>query len=225
MTDQDFFFPPKNKDRNYTMGVSIGVSGPCWDKNSRVFPWLRKQVDKAFFMNRLHKNSKGKRYISGMQLVDGAFTPRDIGNKNVIDTDRPFGNIFGVMQSRTTTFVTGNGTDENTSLTTRFGVGLLGLRIAESVQSWIHKNITPERDIPKGWPNQISDGGELTLLYQVQYNHLIYEDVNDHNPVDDPWVEKYLQATWMAEGNVGWYTNAAAGLGLRVGGSIRLFIA
>ena len=53
-TDQDLFVGKHNEDRNYTMGVNLGIFGPVADRNYWGLPWLRKKVDKGFAKKLIH---------------------------------------------------------------------------------------------------------------------------------------------------------------------------
>lgn len=204
--DQDFF-TPQNQDRNYTMGVSINVRGPVYDKNYFILPWFRKGVDHLFGIKKWH--AEGEKYFTGMQLFDGAFTPLNLESTVPLRDDRPYGNILGVASSKTTINETGE-LSKNSSLTSRFVIGIIGTRVGESVQSYIHRKFfAGKRAVPIGWPTQISDGGEPTFLYQLQYMKPIFEQENKEF--------KRIQATWLLETNLGYYTNMATGLSFRIG--------
>jgi Uncharacterized protein conserved in bacteria (DUF2219) len=209
--DQDFF-TPQNQDRNYTMGVSININGPVFDKDYLVLPWLRKGADKLFGIHKWHK--EGEQYITGMQLFDGAFTPLNLESTLPLKDDRPYGNVLGLGASKTTLMNTeGGDLPGQSAVTSRFVVGIIGTRVAEAVQSYIHKKFfNGKRAVPVGWPTQISDGGEPTLLYQLQFVKPIFEEVNPEKPKI-----KRIQATWMMEANLGYYTNMATGLSFRFG--------
>ncbi len=208
--DQDFF-TPQNQDRNYTMGVSININGPVFDKNYFVLPLLRKGADCLFGMKKWH--SEGDLYLTSMQLFDGAFTPLNIESTTPVTNDRPFGNVLGIGASRTTIINSSEELNLQYSLTTRFIAGILGTRVAEAVQSYIHKEFfAGKRAVPVGWPTQISDGGEPTLLYQIQFVKPIFEQTH---PVKTQL--KRMQATWLVEANMGYYTNMASGLSFRIG--------
>lgn len=210
IADQDFF-TPQNQDRNYTMGVSINVNGPVFDKNYLVLPLLRKGADWLFGMKKWH--AEGRDYLTSMQLFDGAFTPLNIESATPVTNDRPFGNVLGIGASRTTAVKPSEELPKQYSITTRFIVGVIGTRVAETVQSHIHKKyFAGKRAVPVGWPTQISDGGEPTLLYQVQFLKPIFEQVNP----DEKRIKR-VQATWLLEANLGYYTNMASGFSFRIG--------
>ncbi|MBY0476690.1 MAG: lipid A deacylase LpxR family protein [Chitinophagaceae bacterium] len=207
--DQDFF-TPQNQDRNYTMGVSISVNGPLYDKNFLVVPWLRKGADRLFGIKKWHND--GEKFLTGMQLVDGAFTPLNIESTVPVTNDRPYGNILGLASSRTTINEEGD-LGENSSITSRLVVGIIGTRVGEAVQTYIHKTFFEgKRAVPLGWPTQISDGGEPTLLYQLQYMKPIFEQRDSKNETI-----KRIQATWLLETNLGYFTNMASGFSFRIG--------
>jgi hypothetical protein len=83
------------------------------------------------------------------------------------------------------------------------------LSIAEKVQTFTHavqreigNSDTPEK--PLGWEHQISDGGELTLKYGVDYKHII---------THSPWAD----LSYSVEGNIGYETNVGLGVLWRLG--------
>lgn len=209
--DQDFF-TPQNQDRNYTMGASINVSGPLFNKNWLLIPLLRKGADRLFGIKKWH--DEGERYLTGMQLFDGAFTPLNLESTTPLRDDRPYGNVLGLGSSRTT--VMNSSSDdlrEQSSITSRFVLGIIGTRVADAVQTYIHREFfAGKRAVPVGWPTQISDGGEPTLLYQLQYMKPVFEEVNPKDPR-----LKRIQATWTMETNIGYYTNMASGFAFRIG--------
>ena len=208
--DQDFF-TPQNQDRNYTMGVSMNINGPVFDKNYLVLPLFRKGADWLFGMKKWH--NEGDLYLTSMQLFDGAFTPLNIESTTPVTNDRPFGNVLGIGASRTSIINPSEDLINQNSITTRFIAGIIGTRVAEAVQSYIHREFfAGKRAVPVGWPTQISDGGEPTLLYQIQFVKPIFEQTH---PVKTQ--VKRMQATWLLEANLGYYTNMASGFSFRIG--------
>ncbi|NCU03213.1 MAG: lipid A deacylase LpxR family protein, partial [Chitinophagaceae bacterium] len=208
--DQDFF-TPQNQDRNYTMGVSINLNGPVFDRNFLIVPMLRKGADWLFGIRKWH--NEGDTYLTSMQLFDGAFTPLNLESLTPLTNDRPYGNVLGIGASRTTIINSSESLNKQSSITSRFVVGVIGTRVAEAVQSYIHRKFfNGKRAVPVGWPTQISDGGEPTLLYQLQYMKPIFEEVHPQQTQ-----MKRMQATWLLETNIGYYTNMASGLSFRIG--------
>ncbi len=97
---------------------------------------------------------------------------------------------------------------------TEFTLGILGLRIADTVQTAIHRQrrasnqkkdpsaVTPYD--PQGWKYQISDGGEPTAKYTVSFLQVAQET-------------RFHDVGLQAEASLGYYTNVAVGPIVRVG--------
>ena len=93
------------------------------------------------------------------------------------------------------------------ALTTDLTVGVLGLGIAKHVQTKIHKTGDPQ-----GWHNQISNGGELTAMYQAKVEYLprlINQCFSN---------EKFkLEYTLHGLGSLGYYTAFSGGITAQLG--------
>ncbi len=208
--DQDAF-TPYNEDRNYTMGVSVGYSGKFADKNYLIFPWVRKKVDWLLGLRQLH--SSGEEYLPGLSLMVSAFTPENLISTVPVTDDRPYGSIVALSSSRSSLL---NGEEDEIhqrSITTRLNIGLLGTSLSREIQSHIHREqwLGSTRPVPLGWHNQISGGGEPTLLYQIQYALPGFIQVN---PVSG---FKMFECIYHIESNLGYYTNLAGGVNFRLG--------
>lgn len=213
LTDQDVFQKAYNEDRNYTMGILIGVYGPFTDKNYLLFPFLRKKIDGLLGFDSVHrKNDALERYA--LSLFGSGFTPLDIANPLPVRDDRPYASLLAIASSHTSAKLSGR---RPWSLTTELSIGVLGLNIAKNAQSHIHENhwLGSQRPLPMGWHNQISHGGEPTLLYRATCRNLIYE-YGKINPKRHVKVQR-LQISALYEGMIGYYTNAAAGVDVRLG--------
>jgi len=59
-----------------------------------------------------------------------------------------------------------------------FTLGIIGSELGENVQKELHRLLGNE--VPQGWENQISDGGELTAMYTVtrQKLHIVEKSVD-----------------------------------------------
>lgn len=81
--------------------------------------------------------------------------------------------------------------------------GILGLQVANVVQSGIHA-VSDPLTIPRGWKYQISNGGEPTVKYSFggKFHALSY---------------KAADLTLDGDVNLGYYTNATSGVRLRLG--------
>lgn len=209
--DQDVFAPAYNEDRNYTMGLNIGVFGPFADKNAFGLPFLRKKVDHFFGFDAIHCRNDILTQAS-LSLYSSAFTPLDIANPNPIPGDRPYASVLMLGSG----YISVN-EPARYALLTEFNIGALGLNLGKAVQSYIHEHhwAGSTRPIPMGWHNQISNGGEPTMLYRLLLRRLIHEH-NWPKPFRDQTMHRFqLNAT--AEGMVGYYTNAAIGMEARAG--------
>jgi Uncharacterized protein conserved in bacteria (DUF2219) len=207
--DQDWLFlgAKYNQDRNYTMGVALTLSG----KFATISPLDRvheKLLPERFKRSRLDALRTSRSH--SVTLGSGGFTPDDLQSEQRIPNDRPYSSLLFISFS-TATFEQALNFQFRTELT----VGMLGLRLAERLQTRIHQ-ARGDGEVrsydPKGWPNQISDGGEPTFRYVAAVQ------VGGH---DENW-SRYLKSRWYdvnayAEASVGYYTNAAVGPIIRVG--------
>jgi hypothetical protein len=217
--DQDSVYPwiaPWGGDQNYTMGVGLQISGQL----ARFASWPTEKIDWLFGLSRLHSHLRetGAILVDGtprspeshtLLLENGAFTPKHIEAAEPIFDDRPYASILALTAGHSTIDFY-----RRRVLRTDLTLGMLGLRLSESIQTSIHrcrrkKNqdkdpaaVTPYD--PMGWPNQISDGGELTAKYTVTWLQALSE-----SPPHD--------LTLHLEGSLGYYTNAAVGFAARLG--------
>lgn len=183
--DQDFFYPVKNEDRNYTMGVVIGYSA---DYLKYINPFssvpLKKFNDNSYYF----------------QFGYGAFTPMDLSSTLPVYDDRPYAGIFNFQVSR----IAFN-PNTKTALFSDLSLGFLGSNVGKGIQTGIHKFARKygwsDREDPLGWHNQISDGGELTGKLTLGRKKLLFED-GGH----------LLKVTNQIEASAGYYTNLTFGL-------------
>ncbi len=219
-TDQDFL-GRDNQDRNYTMGFELSVSSSkaFERKNYFVIPWLRRQVDHLFGLKEINTDTNFIRpFISTISLLGSGFTPLDLERNTVDPADRPYGSLVVIGSSRTTAMNEDASADENTgelptkyAISTGLFIGMLGLPIAKNVQSYIHENqwFGSTRPVPQGWNNQISNGGEPTLLYNYQVLTPLVT-LREHNV-------KSLETTFDGAVQLGYYTNFSIGLNTKLG--------
>jgi hypothetical protein len=212
--DNDFFYNPSNDDRNYTMGLTFQGSGR-WVRNLQLDAPLR-WVDRVLSLDDGHGPVLGRATVHDFRFGHTGFTPNDLTVSDPIPGDRPYASMLYVTVRRSTgptrIFATGR-TEEKyrTALKTELTVGVLGLGIAENVQTrlhrWIRRNGGKSPD-PKGWPHQISDGGEPTFKYKAVKQTLVSEGKHCflHHDIST-----------SLEGNLGYYTSAGAGAVIRVG--------
>jgi len=96
---------------------------------------------------------------------------------------------------------------------------MLGLNLARNAQRFAHKvyrgtagTSTPVD--PKGWGNQISDGGELTALYAAGYERVLLEKLVTKGA---PQEGAYAQLTAGAQATVGYNTELGGATSVRLG--------
>ncbi len=207
--DNDGWPHPGNsfKDDNYSAGLEIRVNGRIIRRAG-----LTRPLDGLDWLTRVRRpHARATRQFHSAQIFGLAYTP------DVLDTDvpqrddRPFASLVGVAVRRTS--VVGDASDRAWS--SEFALGVLGLDAAREVQTLLHRtrrwmtgNPTPVD--PRGWTNQISDGGEPTALYRVAYERLLAGDGAGS-------VRKHWQVTGTLEGSAGYQTNASAAVTARAG--------
>ena len=194
-TDNDLL-TGQTTDRDYTGGLALTLSG----RRAREYPvsidsW-RAAIDGLIHFPHLYHSNETMSFHSqqyGMTL----FTPDDIKSVAPVYDDRPYASLFFMSNSEFTVLP-----KEDIAYVSRLTIGFLGLDAAEDVQSFLHE-IT-DSDVPNGWQNQVSSGGEPTamLTYSMQSNLV---STQHHQ----------LKAEY--EANLGFVTDVNAGLSWRWG--------
>lgn len=214
--DQDSVLPwlgPWGGDQNYTMGGGFGFGG-AWISRSHLDGPLN-GLDFLSGLGKLHsrlRNTAGAgNYLEShtLTLAVTAFTPRHLEITEPIRDDRPYASLLALTAGHATI----DGAKRRV-IRTEFTLGALGLRIADTVQTAIHRHrrannqkedptaVTPYD--PQGWPHQISDGGEPVVKYTVSYLQVAQET-------------RFHDIGIQGEASLGYYTNIAAGPVVRVG--------
>ncbi len=203
--DQDLFLPKHIKsDQDYTMGFEVSASGK-WIYKMPVYCQLAKGLHGLNSLFGDYDDINYIEYYHAGGIGDTAFTPRDIGNSDPIEDDRPYANLIYLSVGEHA--VKDIDSKYETALTTKFIIGALGLNIGRSVQTWIHEK--GDSPIPNGWGHQISDGGELTALYYRRHmrNYGTVRDIG--------WDEPEFVTYW--DYSLGYYVEATAGARVRLG--------
>lgn len=197
-------------DQNYTMGLAIPVLSGQWIHDRKLDLPLR-GLDCLIGTLTRHNDQLKEGGEDGYQnftlfLAHTAFTPREINLATPIHDDRPYSSLLFVGMSRLTV-----NPYSRRALRSELTIGMLGLGIAESVQTWIHTGrrekkgpdaVTPYD--PMGWSLQISDGGEPTAKYTVGVTKATSET-------------EFHDVAVTGEASVGYFTNVALGGTLRAG--------
>lgn len=196
-------------DQNYTMGLAFPFTGQ-WIHRKNLDIALR-GLDCLTGVLRAHnaqlvESDPDKYQDFSLVLGHTAFTPRELQRSDPIYDDRPYASLLYLSAGRLTV-----NPYSRRALRSELTVGMLGLRIGESVQTWIHTGrrqkkgpdaVTPYD--PAGWPLQISDGGEPTAKYTIGLARAANES-------------EFHDVSVAGEASVGYYTNVAAGATVRVG--------
>lgn len=183
-------------DRDYTGGIAVTLSGSRVQEYPVSIDSWRAGLDRLLAMPSLYQFTDHLSFHSqqyGMTL----FTPDDIETVAPVYDDRPYASLFFLSNTEFTVLP-----KQDIAYVSRLTVGILGLDAAEDVQAVIH-DLT-DSDVPNGWQNQISSGGEPTamLSYSIQ-NNLVSSQ--DHQ----------FKAEY--EANLGFITDVNAGLSWRWG--------
>jgi hypothetical protein len=131
----------------------------------------------------------------------------------IIKNDRPYGSLTYLQ-----TVTAAVDPVKFRQCITTFSAGLIGTDLSKEVQTAIHKsmndNDTKDPRTPRGWGNQISNGGELTLAYTVEEERLItWKQVSGEEKITYTGIE--LKHAWKY--SLGYYTNINYAFNFRLG--------
>ena len=218
LMENDRFFAKRlglNEDRNYTMGFVYQSSGR-W-LNETILIWPLRFINWITRFKRVHDLPKKDGTVSTLsdtdpfaqfhtfQLGSSAFTPDSLHLPDPIFDDRPYSSLLFIGVRRHTLIA------EKWAAASELKIGVLGLRLSETGQTWLHEVMRDEgcdrldpkcgAVDPQGWPNQISDKGELTGRYTISFQRLLRDSFEKNKSFP-----KYdLQATVDAQ--VGYHTD------------------
>ncbi|MFN8335698.1 MAG: DUF2219 family protein [Cyclobacteriaceae bacterium] len=205
--DQDMAWPAYNQDRDYTMGLGFRFYGRRFDSKRKPISWLTMKAMTG--LNTLvglqkHFEKYGYESRTSFMLGNGSFTPDSLLAKNPVKGDRPYGSVL-YFSHRKSYLPAGT----KHIISTQFTLGFLGTAVSKYFQKGVHylyRNIakTEEPYDPKGWDNQISKGGEITVMYRVAYGKSFIDN-------------RYLSISACTEGMAGYYTNVAFSGQVRTG--------
>jgi hypothetical protein len=192
--DNDLFAGDGERDRDYTGGMALMLSGREAADGFLSLDPLLARLDDLSTGSRPNAEVRHARQLGLM-----AFTPRDIVAREPLHDDRPYASLLFISNGRVR--IDESGRDAWSSSLT---VGVLGLSLAERLHSTVHKAVGSE--LPRGYGNQISTGGEPTARYTLARHHLWIA-----NPAGTLDVKTTLQ------GSVGYLTETSASISLRAG--------
>lgn len=163
--DNDVFLG-STKDRNYTGGIALTLTGGrAADYDISIDGWLGRLNELSGF-TALYPDQNGiPRHSIEFGLI--VFTPDDIFSTEPTPDDYPYANLLFMANSRINTFAQAHRMYQSSLL-----LGLLGTPVGEQVQRAIHA-LTDSED-PRGWDNQISDGGEPTFKHSLSVHQILF---------------------------------------------------
>lgn len=187
---------PRGTDRDYTGSFAISYAAP----ENQELPFAFDEAVEIF--------GDGREYAPGTLSTHGfeagvvAFTPANITIAAPQPEDRPYASLVYVTGKQHRVDV-----GDNSSFARSLTLGIFGLAAASGIQREIHQLL--KNNQPRGWNNQISDGGELTFRYLWEYRQL----QGDHVYGDG----RRLQWATAMGFSAGYLTEGILGLNLRYG--------
>ncbi len=212
VVDQDYFMkfinPALNRDQNYTMGAALPVFqyAKMGEKGWVYAP--HRFLTKVF----LGKSYKTHEFVdASVFLANTTFTPAYLGNLTdpvslyKRNNDRPFAGLNFVGTSIGLANAKGNAL-----FTLSVNVGVIGLNVSKYVQTTMHEDhwFGNDSPIPYGWEDQISAGGEPTILIAGKKDWLLLGKADGRG---------HFQLSLNAELRAGYYTSTGVGLNTRIG--------
>jgi hypothetical protein len=160
----DDLFSFANHDRDYTGGVTFGLTGDQAHDHPLSLAGVLERVDRATRVAAW----RGDAALEGESLEIGLllFTPQDLATPKPLRDDRPYANLLYAASSEVAL-------DEQrgAAFQSSLSIGVLGLAVAEGVQHAVHELLGNTE--PRGYSHQISDGGEPTFMYSVSRYRLL----------------------------------------------------
>ncbi len=200
-------------DQNYTGGFAVSLGGRWVFESGLAGP-----LSLFDAISRIRKAHEAREvHVHSFAIVGSAFTPlrERLSDVTPVFDDRPYASIFGVLTRRVSVRRKDDRMQrEDRAVSSELSIAGLGLNVAKALQTDLHRmnrrrsgKTTPVD--PLGWHNQISNGGEPTLLYKVGLEQLIAGEA--------PKGGFQGQLTWLNQASIGYYTNVATGLAGRLG--------
>jgi hypothetical protein len=144
------------EDRDYTGGFSLTLPRPGAPGRRSPERWMHALVG--------HVSDGPSQRALQLQVI--AFSPGDLEADRVIENDRPYASLWAVTSASQRV-----SPDERSATFASITIGVIGLPFAEDVHRAVHR--ASSSPIPRGYGNQISDGGEPTAKLTVANRHLV----------------------------------------------------
>jgi hypothetical protein len=193
--DNDLFARGGARDRDYTGGLAVTLSGrSAQDSLLSLDPALL-ALDKLFTAD--NQDDVIERHARQLGVM--VFTPKDTLLKRAQPEDRPYASLVFVANGRLRV-----APDRTSAWFSSFSVGALGLPVAERLHGAVHDIVGSPA--PRGYDHQISAGGEPTARYTLARQKL--------------WVSaptSTLDVKTTVQASVGFLTETSAAISIRVG--------
>lgn len=162
-TENDFLSPfAKNEDDNYTGGLRVEA---VFQQPALLrFPFLLK--------NKLPRET----LYQTLAFTGTTFTPRNLAATGIVKEDRPYASVVGLS--------IGAQFKSTKNKKVHFGyellAGQMGKPFMGELQGKIHRRetlsfIETNRPDPKGWPNQIANGGAFVVNLELNHERLLFQ--------------------------------------------------
>ncbi len=198
--DNDGFAAHNREDRDYTAGLSFTFYDASERKLTaavrKALGWTDKRT--GFAQTDQCESALQRTQISDFGLV--LFSPDEIGRVEPSEADRPYANLLYFSSSHYAI-----NAEQSVMRQSTMTIGFLGTPAAEAVHSGVHKLLGSQD--PRGYSQQVSDGGELTARYSVARRSLLSMGSG----------RSQYDLSLALEGSVGYLTEGVIGLGLRWG--------
>ena len=193
--DNDALALMRTADRNFTAGLTLTLAGTrardYWLSLDHPLGWINTALGMPPSERWVRRHS--------VELGAAGFTPDDLAASAPVSDDHPYACLPFIANSRLDIAPEGNVAYQSTLL-----LGVLGTDLCEHIQREVHEVTGATR--PRGWDNQISEGGEPTLRYSLtRLQPLFSEDVPN------------TELIWNLEASAGLTTGIGTGLSGRWG--------
>jgi len=198
--DDDGFAAHNREDRDYTAGLSFTFYDASERRLTAAVRTALRWMDKStgFAQTDPCEGALQRTQISDFGLV--LFSPDEIGRVNPSPADRPYANLLYFSSSHYAI-----NAEQSVMRQSTMTIGLLGTPAAEAIHRGVHKLLGSQD--PRGYSQQLSDGGELTARYSVARRSLLSMGSG----------RSQYDLSIALEGSMGYLTEGAIGLGLRWG--------
>lgn len=200
--DNDFLSAGLSDDQGYTGGFALSLAG----ERAADYPWslgpVLGWVNRASGWSSLSEG-RPRGAKRSWEIGTIAFTPDDTNTRSAVRDERPFAGLVFIGNTRHVYLK-----EQRIGYSSTLNLGVLGSPIPETIQDGLHE-LADDR-MPRGWNNQISDGGEPTFLWQVQRRRTHWSRRSGPQAFD-------AEFSSVVGASVGYITQFSAGLTARWG--------